>query len=101
MADTAVGRELYPELRRALPPQLAGFLMRQRWFGGKARTIRSAELADVLPIAAGDAQVFLLVVAVKYAEGPEESYAVRFHSVAPKQHRRLRPSNAARGVIWP
>jgi trehalose synthase-fused probable maltokinase len=76
MADTAVGRELYPELRRALPPQLAGFLMRQRWFGGKARTIRSAELADVLPIAAGDAQVFLLVVAVKYAEGPEESYAV-------------------------
>jgi trehalose synthase-fused probable maltokinase len=76
MADTAVGKEMYPELRRALPPRLPEFLMRQRWFGGKARTIQSAELADVVPIAAGDTEVLLLVVTVKYAQGSNESYAV-------------------------
>jgi len=76
MADFAVGKEMYPELRRSLPPQLPAFLTRQRWFGGKARHIRSAELADVIPIRAGDVEAFLLVVTVKYAEGADESYSV-------------------------
>jgi trehalose synthase-fused probable maltokinase len=76
MADSAVGKEMYPELRRLLPPQLPGFLTRQRWFGGKARQIRSAELADVIPIRSEAVDAFLLVVTVKYAEGVDDSYAI-------------------------
>src|ERR1700685_2648111 len=76
MADSAVGKEMYPELRRSLPPQLPGFLARQRWFGGKARQIRSAELADVIPIRSEGVGAFLMVVTVKYAEGADDSYAL-------------------------
>lgn len=76
MADSAAGKEMYPELRRSLPPQLPGFLARQRWFGGKARQIRSAELADVIPIRSEGVEAFLMVVTVKYAEGADDSYAL-------------------------
>ncbi len=76
MADSAVGKEMYPELRRSLPLQLPAFLVRQRWFGGKARHIRAAELGDVIPIRGEGVEAFLLVVTVKYAEGADESYAI-------------------------
>jgi trehalose synthase-fused probable maltokinase len=76
MADPAVGKEMYPELRRSLPQQLPAFLMRQRWFGGKARQIRSAGLADVIPIRSEAMEGFLLIVTVKYAAGADDSYAI-------------------------
>ena len=76
MADPAVGKEMYPELRRSLPAQLPAFLVGRRWFGGKARQIRATELVDVIPIRSTDASAFLLVVAVKYADGAGETYAV-------------------------
>jgi maltose alpha-D-glucosyltransferase/alpha-amylase len=76
MTDSAVGRTIYPELRRALPSQLPRYLARQRWFGGKARTIRSAELADIVPIPTARGETLLLVVSITYSEGANESYAV-------------------------
>ncbi len=82
MGDSAVGREMYPELRRSLPPQLPAFLGRQRWFGGKARQIRSAELADVIPIRAEAVEAFLMIVTVTYAEGADDSYAMPVVPVA-------------------
>ena len=83
MADPAVGKEMYPELRRSLPQQLPAFLIRQRWFGGKARQIRSAELADVVPIRSEAMEAFLLVVTVKYAAGADDSYAIPVLSIEP------------------
>jgi maltose alpha-D-glucosyltransferase / alpha-amylase len=76
MANFAVAKEIYPQLQRSLPPQLPAFLSRQRWFGGKARQVRAAELADVIPIRSGALEFLVLVVSVKYADGTEESYAV-------------------------
>jgi maltose alpha-D-glucosyltransferase/alpha-amylase len=76
MADVGVGREMYSELRRALAPQLPAFLMEQRWFGGKARQISSAELSDVVPIRLQTSEALLLIVAVRYADNTEESYAM-------------------------
>jgi maltose alpha-D-glucosyltransferase / alpha-amylase len=76
MADPAVGKEMYPELRSSLPSQLPAFLVGRRWFGGKARQIRSAELEDVIPIRFRAAEALLLVVAVNYADGAPEMYAV-------------------------
>jgi maltose alpha-D-glucosyltransferase / alpha-amylase len=107
MADSAVGKEIYPELRRSLPSQLPGFLAKQRWFGGKARQIRSAELVDVIPIRADGVEALLMVVTVKYAEGADESYAI---PVVPAETRagslgddaaslRLESSRAAGGFV--
>jgi maltose alpha-D-glucosyltransferase / alpha-amylase len=76
MAHFGVGKEMYPELRRSLPQQLPAFLSRQRWFGGKARPVRTAELADVIPVPVNALEVLLLVVTVKYADGAEENYAI-------------------------
>jgi maltose alpha-D-glucosyltransferase/alpha-amylase len=76
MANFAVAKERYPQLQRLLPPQLPAFLSKQRWFGGKARQIRAAELADVIPIRGGDLEFLLLVVSLQYADGTGESYAM-------------------------
>jgi len=83
MAESAAGREFYPELRRELAAQLPSYLAGQRWFGGKARTISAAELLDVVPvplvstIAGSDPrQALLLIVSITYTEGPGDSYAI-------------------------
>jgi trehalose synthase-fused probable maltokinase len=76
MADVGAGKELYAELQRSLAPQLPGFLIEQRWFGGKARKIISAELVDVVPIRLQTSEALVLIVIVKYADNTEESYAM-------------------------
>jgi maltose alpha-D-glucosyltransferase / alpha-amylase len=76
MADFAVGREMYPNLQKLLAPQLPAFLVRQRWFGGKARQIRSADVVDTISLHADGLEAILLVVRVKYADGAEENYAI-------------------------
>src|SRR4029077_17706813 len=76
MAKFAVGKEIYPELQKSLPPQLPAFLAKQRWFGGKAGRVFSAELAGIIPMRSGVLEVLLLVASVKYADGTEESYAM-------------------------
>ena len=78
MADAATGREKFSDLRRSLPTHLPAYLARQRWFGGKARTIRSVEVTDIVPIPVrGDAHgALLLIIAVAYSEGAGESYSL-------------------------
>ncbi|HTL44622.1 MAG TPA: maltose alpha-D-glucosyltransferase [Vicinamibacterales bacterium] len=56
--------------REALMP----FLQRQRWFGGKARTMRSARLIDWGLLRRGHQPLFLTVADVDYADGTRERY---------------------------
>ena len=53
---------------------LAGFLQRQRWFGGKARGIRSARFVDWGLLRRGANPVFLTIVEVEYQDGERDSY---------------------------
>jgi maltose alpha-D-glucosyltransferase/alpha-amylase len=53
---------------------LSQFLVRQRWFGGKARRIDAVEIREVAPVPDRDAA--LLILGVRYEEGPEEVYFV-------------------------
>jgi maltose alpha-D-glucosyltransferase / alpha-amylase len=76
MADVGVGKEMYSELRRDLGPQLPTFLQKQRWFGGKARRIKSADVTDVVPIRMLESQAFVLMIKVTYEDRAEESYAM-------------------------
>jgi maltose alpha-D-glucosyltransferase/alpha-amylase len=76
MADVGVSKEMAPELRKSLAPQLPTFLIKQRWFGGKARNISSAEVSDVVPIRLQTSEALLLIVTVKYMDNTEESYAM-------------------------
>ena len=54
---------------RALP----GFLKGQRWFGGKARTIRSASILDLALISPNSV---IVLSRVRYADRGEEIYAL-------------------------
>lgn len=52
------------------------FLQRQRWFGGKSRTIESACFADRGPITDGPHPAGLALLEVRYANHPSDLYFV-------------------------
>jgi len=63
--------------RGRLETILPDVLARQRWFGGKARTVRGAKVAHTIPIGdSGDPDLQLVVVEVEYVDGEPESYVV-------------------------
>jgi maltose alpha-D-glucosyltransferase/alpha-amylase len=55
---------------------LAPFLVRQRWFGGKARRIRTAKFADWGVLRRGSRPMFLTLVTVTYDDSGTERYFV-------------------------
>lgn len=67
---------LLAALKRGLPSVLPKFLAKQRWFGGKARTIRSVQLSDVVPFYCGTLHSYLTLAQVKYAGGAVETYDI-------------------------
>lgn len=69
-------KETYQELRKTLPPLLPAYLADQRWFGGKARQIRSTEITELVPLGNTRLETFVLVVRVEYATGPGETYVL-------------------------
>jgi maltose alpha-D-glucosyltransferase/alpha-amylase len=69
-------KEIYQELRTALPLLLPGYLATQRWFGGKARQIRSAEITDIVPWSKTRFEAFVLLVRLEYTTGPGEMYVL-------------------------
>jgi len=61
---------------KSLPPILPEFLAQRRWFGGKARVIRSIEVSDVVLLLSPDPQVYLFLIDIEYAAGLGEMYAL-------------------------
>jgi maltose alpha-D-glucosyltransferase / alpha-amylase len=88
-------------LRTTLPPLLAGYLARQRWFGGKARQIRSTEITDLVPLSDTRFETFVLLVRVAYTSGPSEIYVLPLvctqEPMAESSATGLRVYSAARG----
>jgi len=64
--------------RSALERLLPDYLRTRRWFGGKARRIRNASIADALPLSGNPASAVLVLVTVEYTEGDPETYAMHF-----------------------
>jgi maltokinase-like protein len=69
-------KETFRELRMTLPPLLARYLTDQRWFGAKARQIRSAEITDLVPLGNARFETLLLLVRLEYTTGPGETYVL-------------------------
>jgi trehalose synthase-fused probable maltokinase len=76
MTGPAAGKKMASTLQTELASQLPEYLIKQRWFGGKARKIASVDVVDTLPIPAGGATAYLFVAVVHYAEGSDEIYAI-------------------------
>ena len=62
------------DAKSAFEKILPGYLKTCRWFGGKARRIRSVNLVDLVPVAFDSDRAFFTTVAVTYREGEPESY---------------------------
>jgi maltose alpha-D-glucosyltransferase/alpha-amylase len=62
--------------RTALEDLLPAYLRGRRWFGGKARRIKSCSLAEAVPIAYDGLTSYLVLVEVEYTEGDPETYAL-------------------------
>ncbi|MGC3976405.1 MAG: putative maltokinase [Nitrospira sp.] len=60
------------EVEKLLPD----FLTASRWFGGKAKSIRSAKLADVLQQEHGHGAMVLVLIDVSYHEGGTDRYTL-------------------------
>jgi maltose alpha-D-glucosyltransferase / alpha-amylase len=65
--------------RASLEAILPAYLLARRWFGGKARRIKSVQIADVVPVPGRDASApagYMTLVQVEYREGDPETYAL-------------------------
>jgi len=63
-----------PPARRKLCRILKGYIKKRRWFGGKARKIRTVEIEDSIAAGPGSRDAIFLVLKVRYAEGGPERY---------------------------
>jgi maltose alpha-D-glucosyltransferase/alpha-amylase len=62
--------------RTAFADLLPAYMKERRWFGGKARTIRTAEVVESIPMRTASGAVRLNLVRVAYSEGAEETYVL-------------------------
>jgi maltose alpha-D-glucosyltransferase / alpha-amylase len=69
-------------LQNGLPTVLPQFLIKQRWFGGKARAIRSVEISDIVPFSSGSMRSYFILARVEYTSGPAETYDIPLAPVA-------------------
>ncbi len=61
---------------RPLERVLPRFLVSRRWFGSKARRIKSTTVADSVPMPHDGSVTYIAIVNVEYTEGDAEYYAV-------------------------
>ena len=74
MADSSIPDSSFlAALRGRLPQVLPEFLMRRRWFGGKARRIHVVEVSDVVPVCREAYGGYLVLVRVEYDTGPGDT----------------------------
>jgi len=77
MPTTSSLEELFlAALKSRLPSALPQFLAKQRWFGGKARTIRAVEVSDIIPFHSDTHRSYFIVAQVEYISGPTETYDI-------------------------
>ena len=76
MADLGAGKKMASTLQTALASQLPEYLLKQRWFGGKARKVASVDVVDTLSIPAGGGNAYIFVAVVHYDDGADEFYAI-------------------------
>ena len=60
--------------RAILEDLLASYLPRCRWFGGKARQIKSTTVSEIIPFPYDEMMTYFVMVTVGYLEGEPETY---------------------------
>ena len=77
---------------------LIPFLQRQRWFGGKARRVRSARFIDWGVLRRGAQPLFVTIVDVNYEDGERDSYFLPLAICAAAEARGVEERSPQRGA---
>jgi maltose alpha-D-glucosyltransferase/alpha-amylase len=80
----------------ALERELRGYLVRQRWFRGKARKLRSVAIVEVIALTPHANDPHIAFVRVDYVEGDAETYVLPLALVATEERS---PDNVVCGVL--
>ena len=64
------------EAKAALETLLPGYLQQWRWFGGKARQIRSTVIAEAVRFPYDPSIAYWIFISVEYSEGEPETYVL-------------------------
>ncbi|MFA9562835.1 MAG: alpha-amylase family glycosyl hydrolase, partial [Nitrospirota bacterium] len=89
--DHLIHKREKTKLENILPQYIQG----RRWFGGKARSIQSVEVDEVIPIPQEDPQAVLALIRVEYTEGESETYLLPLRYIPAEQCANLWDSPAA------
>jgi len=77
MTQFGIGKKMDSAHQTALAAQFPEYLLKQRWFGGKARRIASVDVVDTLPIPLSGGNAYLFVAMIRYADGgADEFYSI-------------------------
>ncbi len=60
--------------KERLESVLLGYIRNRRWFAGKARRLKSAEISDLIPVPGAVGGAYLAAVVISYAEGDPDTY---------------------------
>jgi maltose alpha-D-glucosyltransferase/alpha-amylase len=80
------------EAKVALEAILPSYLLARRWFGGKARRLKSARLLEAIPMTFDASEAFLTLVLVDYAEGDPDIYVLPLTAAFGETAARMRES---------
>ncbi len=88
---TGVSALLNESSQALLEQVLPGFIAQRRWFGGKSRTIRSAQMATVMPLPGTESA--LASVNVLYDDGTSDLYQLPLAMASDGEAEKLRESS--------
>ena len=76
------------ESRTTLASIFPGYLRTRRWFGGKARTIQTTQITEVIPVPYRESEAYIVLLHVDYTEGLPETYVLPLAYVSESISRR-------------
>lgn len=93
---------MHGHTRRSLEGALPGFLLRNRWFAGRARLMRSVEIYDAVPVGAAKAKpdAFVVLVHVEYSHGEPETYVVLLSAATAVDSERVLVEHLSACIAW-
>ncbi|MFQ5657221.1 MAG: maltose alpha-D-glucosyltransferase [Candidatus Methylomirabilales bacterium] len=80
---------LQGEAKATLEGLLPLYLRARRWFGGKARRIKSTTLLEAFPVPFAPLESFLTLVRVEYTEGDPDTYVLPLTSAVGERARQM------------
>jgi len=74
--------------KERLESVLLGYIPQRRWFGGKARRIKTVSISDIVSVPGAEGFSFLTSVVISYAEGDPDTYMlpIAFANAAEAPH---------------